>query len=58
MTLCQVLDLRMPYLAPEGHPHLQLETYDNSVCSSCSPCYKLTALTLRLVAFRTGLMAF
>ncbi len=57
-TLCQVVDLRTLCLAPEGHSHVELEAYDNNVCSRRSPCYMLSALTLRLEAFETGLMAF
>jgi len=58
MTLRQVVDLRALYSAPEGHSQVELEAYDNNMCSRRSPCYKLSALTLRLVAFETGLMAF
>ena len=58
MTLCQVLDLRAPYQAPEGLPQLELGACANSDCSRRSPCHKLSALTLRLLAFETDLTVF
>lgn len=58
MTPCQVFDLRAPYVAPERRPYLELKTHDNSVGTRRSPCYKLSALTLRLVALEIGLTAF
>lgn len=56
-TLCQVVGLRALYLAPEGHSHVELEAYDNRICSDLAHASS-SALTLRRVAFDTGLMAF